>query len=436
MAGRDLTGQMEALMPAGAVEALRALGRVADRRGATALVVGGVVRDILLGVAAGDLDVVVSEPAAEFGRAAAAALGGAVKGVTRFGTALLVLPGGLKVDLATARSESYERPGALPTVADGTLADDLLRRDFTLNALAVVLNADGFGTLVDRHGGLADLERRVLRVLTDRSFEDDPTRVLRAVRLSARLGFTLDGRTEELLVRAVAGGCLGTVTGERILNEIVLILSERDPWPPIARLRDWGVLRGIDPAWTATPPQSAFAEISRALRPASGESVAPDAEPWVTFFVSLLAAVSPEGRDRILARLAAPGRARRAARDARALEELAAGRLAAGDDLKRSEVRRLLAPFPPEALVAAMALRPGAEAGRRIGLFLSELRHVGTYLRGADVEALGVPRGPAVGQVLAALLDARLDGAVADRAEEEELARALARDLDTGNNVC
>jgi len=378
----------------------------------------------------------VSEPAAEFGRAAAAALGGAVKAVTRFGTALLVLPGGLKVDLATARSESYERPGALPTVADGTLADDLLRRDFTLNALAVVINARDFGTLVDHHGGLADLERGVLRVLTDRSFEDDPTRVLRAVRLSARLGFTLDGRTEELLVRAVADGCLGTVTGERILNEIVLILSERDPWPPVERLRDWGVLRGIDESWTDTPPRSAFSEISRALRPAAGESAAPDAEPWVAFFASLLTAVPPEGRGRILARLAAPGRARRATRDAAALEELAAGRLAAPDGPRRSEVRRLLAPFSPEALVAAMALRPGSEAGRRIGLFLSELRHVGTCLRGADVEALGVPRGPSVGRVLAALLDARLDGVVTSRTEEEALARRLARDLDTGNNVC
>jgi tRNA nucleotidyltransferase (CCA-adding enzyme) len=436
MAARDLTKEMEALMPDGAVEALRALGRVADRRGSAALVVGGVVRDILLGKAALDLDVVVSEPAPEFGRAAAAELGGAVRAVTRFGTALLVLPGGLKVDLATARSESYERPGALPTVAGGTLADDLLRRDFTLNALAVVINGSGFGTLVDHHGGLADLERGVLRVLTDRSFEDDPTRILRAVRLSARLGFALDGHTEELLVRAVAAGCLSTVTGERILNEIVLILSEEDPWPPAARLHDWGILRAIDAAWTAEPDRGAFSEVSRALRPATGGPGAADAEPWVTYLVSLLAGTAPEDRDRVLARLAAPGWARRAARDATALEGLADGRLGAPGDIRRSEVRRLLAPFAPEALVAAMASRPDAEAGRRIALFLSELRHAVTELRGTDVEALGVPRGPAVGRVLGTILDARLDGEVTSRAEEEALARRLARVLDTGNKAC
>jgi tRNA nucleotidyltransferase (CCA-adding enzyme) len=436
MPERNLASTIEARMPEGAVRCLRALGEIADARGAVALVVGGVVRDLLLGVPNCDLDVVVSEPAPEFGAAAARALGGEVKAVTRFGTALLVLPGGIKVDLATARSEVYERPGALPTVASGTLADDLLRRDFTLNSLAVVINREGFGTLIDHFGGLQDLERGVLRVLTDRSFEDDPTRILRAVRLSARYGFRLDEHTEDILKRAVTEGCLSTVTGERILNEIVLILREPDPWPSVARLAGWGILAGIDPAWSGDAVEAVFQDVVRAIRPADGESTAPEAEPWIAFLLALLDPVPPDGRKRILDRLAAPRRARDAVRHAGELETLATGRLGEPGEIGRSEVRRLLARFAPEALVVAMAKRPASVVAGRILLFLTDLRHVRTELAGRDIAALGVPQGPVVGRILSALLDARLDGVVSSAADEEALARALARNLDTGNNVC
>lgn len=436
MAERNLASVLETRMPGDAVRCLRALGEVADARGVVALVVGGVVRDLLLGVPNCDLDVVVDEPAADFGAAAAEALGGAVKAVTRFGTALLVLPGGLKVDLATARSEVYERPGALPTVAGGTLADDLMRRDFTLNSLAVVINGEGFGALIDHFGGIEDLERGVLRVLTDRSFADDPTRILRAVRLAARFGFRLDGHTEDLLGRSVREGALATVTGERILNEIVLILSEPDPWPPAARLADWGILAGIDPAWDGSPVEAVFQAVARAIGPDEGRPSAPDAEPWVAFFLALLDPAPVDARRRILERLAAPRAARDAARHAAELEALAEGRLGEPGGMRRSEVRRLLARFVPEALVLAMAKRPASVVADRVLLFLTDLRHARTELTGKDIAALGVPQGPALGRILSALLDARLDGAVSTRADEETLARELAGNLDTGNKVC
>lgn len=436
MGERNLASVMEARMPQGAVRCLRALGEVADARGAVALVVGGVVRDLLLGVPNCDLDVVVSEPAPEFGAAAAEALGGEVKAVTRFGTALLLLPGGLKVDLATARSEAYERPGALPTVASGTLADDLRRRDFSLNSLAVVINRDGFGALIDHFGGIQDLERGVLRVLTDRSFEDDPTRILRAVRLAARYGFRLDEHTEGLLRRAVRDGGLATITGERILNEIVLILSERDPWPSVARLAAWGILPCIDAVWQGAPVEAVFRAVAAAVRPDDGRPPAPDAEPWIAYFLALLDPVPPDARPRIMDRLAAPRRLHDAARHAAELDALAAGRLAEPGELRRSDVRRLLARFAPEALVLVMARRPASAAAARIRLFLTDLRHVRTELTGKDIASLGVPQGPAVGRILSALLDARLDGSAAGRQDEEALARELVGNLDKGNKAC
>jgi len=436
MPERNLTTVMESRMPAETVRVLRDLGRVADERGAAALVVGGVVRDLLLGVPTGDLDIVVTEPAVDFGRAAAGALGGEVKAVTRFGTALLALPGGVKVDLATARSEVYERPGALPTVSGGTMDDDLLRRDFTLNSLAVAINEGDFGRLIDRFGGLADLERGVLRVLTGRSFEDDPTRTLRAVRLSARYGFRLEDGTRRLLERAVRDGCLATVTGERLLNEIVLILREPAPWPAAERLSAWGILAGIDEAWTGAPSEPVFAELARMLHPESGPALAPDAEPWVAFFAALLDAAPRERRGRVLDRLAAPRRLRDAARQADELDGFSGGRLGAADEMRRSEVRRLLDGFGPDALVLGVARRPGSVAAARIRLFVEDIRHVRAELSGSDVIAMGVAPGPAVGRVLSAVLDAKLDGLARGRAGEESLARESPCHFDTGNKAC
>ncbi|MCK4409578.1 MAG: CCA tRNA nucleotidyltransferase, partial [Candidatus Eisenbacteria sp.] len=231
---------------------LRSLGALADERGTTAYVVGGVVRDLFLGVTNYDMDVVVETDAVDFAEAAAAVLGGSVKAHTRFGTVILVLPGGRKIDLATARSEVYERPGALPTVTPGTMESDLKRRDFTINSMALVLNADGLGTLLDPFGGRRDLTNQILRVLTDVSFEDDPTRILRGVRFCARFGLSMEPVTEALLRRAVGKRLTDTVSGERLLNELKLILSEDDPWPPVFRLIDWGILLSMVEGWEPT----------------------------------------------------------------------------------------------------------------------------------------------------------------------------------------
>ena len=229
MQTRNITDLLLARMPRENVEILRRLGELADRRGSAAFVVGGVVRDILRDIHTCDLDVVVDESAVDYAQAAAAELGGTVKTHTRFGTAILVVPPGRKIDLATARSEAYERPGALPVVAAGGIREDLERRDFTINSMAVRINERGFGELLDFHGGRDDLDAGVLRVLTDRSFEDDPTRILRGVRFASRFGFEFEATSERLLRDCVRAGGVATVSGERLMNEIVLILREPTP---------------------------------------------------------------------------------------------------------------------------------------------------------------------------------------------------------------
>ena len=359
-------------------------------------VVGGAVRDLLLGRVPRELDVVVEGDVSEL--AARLTAGAAAVAHERFGTAT-VRDGGCRWDLAAARAETYARPGALPDVRPAAIDEDLLRRDVTVNALALDLAT---GTLRAAAHAEEDLAAGRLRVLHDQSFVDDPTRLWRIARYAARLGFALEAHTERLAREAVRAGGLDTVSGARLGNELRLALAEPDP--PAAL--DAAVALGLAP-WLA--PDRALTERALELLPAG------------------------EGRRDLLvlaASLAAPGDALlddlqfsaaeraivRACREAPAL-----------DDAPRapSELARLLRGRPVEAVALAGARSrsaPGAAAARR---WLAELRHIGLHITGDDLRAAGVAEGADLGRRLQAVLDLRLDGAVgADR--DAQLAAALA----------
>jgi tRNA nucleotidyltransferase (CCA-adding enzyme) len=349
-------------------------------------VVGGAVRDALLGREPRELDLVVEGDAVALARR----LGGVRAVHERFGTA--VLEG---ADLAAARRETYAAPGALPDVELGaTVPEDLARRDFTVNALAVRL-ADGEGAAWA--GALEDLEVGRLRVLHDRSFLDDPTRVLRLARYAARLGFAPDEHTAALARAAIAGGALDTVTGARLGAEVRLALREPLPAALLELARDGLGATVIHPAFApdpglALPPGLPLAWLGAALL---------DAPPG-----ELRAALDRLGfpaaeRDAVLA--AARGR------------ELAAALRAA---TRPSEVAALARRRPPEALAVAAALG----AGEPVRRWEDELRHVGLEIDGQDLMAAGLS-GPAVGAGLQAALAAALDGAATDR--EGQLRAAL-----------
>ncbi len=238
---------VESLLPADALISLKRLGSLAEERGIRAHIVGGFVRDMLLGRRNLDMDVVIEGDGVHFAEVAANEMGGRVKVHRRFGTAVLVLSRTLHVDITSARTEYYTRPGALPTVERSSLRQDLFRRDFTLNAMAACINPECFGSIADPFGGLRDLERGVLRVLHSLSFVEDPTRVLRAARFERRYGFALDAASEELASRAVDMGMLEEVSGARIREEMLDILDEDAPSSVLQRLADLGALDVILP---------------------------------------------------------------------------------------------------------------------------------------------------------------------------------------------
>ena len=199
---------------------LKRIGDLANSMRYTAFLVGGTVRDLILGKESLDLDITVEGDAIKLGELLAKELDGTLVAHKMFGTCSLALKGKLKIDFATARRETYEHPGALPKVEPSSLKDDLARRDFTINAMAVSLNKKDFGKLVDLFGGRRDLARGVIRVMHDKSFIDDPTRIFRAVRFGERLRFAIDRRTLRLIESAIKKGMLDKLSKYRINKEL------------------------------------------------------------------------------------------------------------------------------------------------------------------------------------------------------------------------
>ena len=431
MPDRDIVEALKNTLTSETLETLRDLGRIADGRGVGAFVVGGVVRGALLKRASEDLDVVVEDDAIDFAEAAARELGGRVKKYDRFGTAILLLGRGVKVDVATSRSESYAQPGALPDVDPDPIEMDLNRRDFTLNAMAVRINGDGFGELLDPTGGQEDLRSGVLRVIHERSFEDDPTRILRCIRFSGRFSFRLDPLTETLLRDAILRDLIGTVSGERIMNEIRLILSEDEVWSPLEQLDSLGALASIHPGWRlprlAAPLFSRLKTIEETAIGSVGSATF-----WRARFLLTVSALPPSDARKLLDRLRASTTLRSIVAGFARFDREVRGSLESESELSRSDIHDALATFHPETLAVLLAAS-GPTLSERITLYLSELESVRPVLGGTDLIALGLEEGAALGETLADLKRARLDGVVTSEAEEREFVRKAIRDLDVEN---
>jgi tRNA nucleotidyltransferase (CCA-adding enzyme) len=378
-----------------------------------AYLVGGAVRDLLRGADPTDIDIAVEGDARSVGRAVAERLGSDAREYERFGTATVVFPA-TTYNFASTRRETYDEPGALPRVTPASLSEDLSRRDFAINAIAVGLTGDDLGHLYDSFGGVADLDLGVVRVLHDRSFLDDPTRLLRALRYATRLGFALDAETERLAREAVAADALSTVSGARIRDELMDLLREVDAPGGIERMRELEIHSALHPDLDPDPELVASAALG---------ATAIGADRGVAALAALIED-APEKLDLWLGDLhllaeerdAAARAARVAPRIAMALRER---------EHSPSELRALVVRKPLEALALALALRAPSEPILR---WVSDLRPVKLEISGADLLAAGVPEGPAVGRALDETLNRKLDGLVSGRDAELETALLLARE--------
>jgi len=381
--------------------------------------VGGAVRDLLLGHTPRELDVVVADDAIGFAGELARRVG-SLAGENpderfestfheRFRTALVWWDGG-QIDVATRRAEAYPTPGALPEVRAGTLEQDLLRRDFTVNAIAVTLDGEHAGEVHAAPGALEDLRAGRLRVLHDASFVDDPTRLLRLARYRARLGFEVEDHTAELVRTAIAAGALETVSGARIGAELKLALAEADAVASLAALSELGVLDALHPRLRFEQP---VVRAALALLPEDGR---PEVALLASLLLPLALRAGKDQRAEIVALLdrwdfPAGDRDRVAAAAAavpRLIEELSGAE-------RPSVLRSAALGVPPEGVALAGAL--GCEEPAR--RWLEQTRHVHLQITGDDLLAAGVPEGPEIGRRLEAALKLRLDGELADGRDAE-----------------
>jgi len=400
----ELLPRLQQVLPEPVARALAAVVDAAEAQGRTLYLVGGCVRDLALRRDLLDVDIVAEGEVQPLAAAAASALGGRCVTHGEFGTVTLDA-NGVRVDLAMARAETYTRPGALPRVRPASVEEDLARRDFTINALALALCGPERGRLLDSFRGWDDLRRGLVRVLHRRSFIDDATRILRAVRYAVRLGFRLESETLFALLRDAS--CLDTISGARVRQELLRLLAEERPERVLLLCQGLGVLAAVHPALRFDR------RLAAALRSARqrGAPLGPE------FYLSLLGIpLSAEEAGSVARRLALSARERRAVEGAAAL----GGAMAALAEprLRPSEAVAQLEVYPEASLWAWALAAPYPLVRRRMRLYLECWRYVKSALDGRALQRMGVRSGPLMGEAMRMLRIARLDGRVRTREQE------------------
>ncbi len=409
---------------------LRVLGKQADETCVSLYLVGGVVRDLILKRENWDFDLTVEGDGIAFARLVAARYGAGLAVFERFATARLTFPNGLKMDIATTRRESYAQPALLPTVQSASIEEDLSRRDFTINAIAVQLNAKQFGRMLDPHGGQCDLRASTIRVLHAGSFQDDPTRIFRAIRFEQRFGFHLARPTSGLLTQAASTNLIRQLSGPRLQNEILLLLAERDPVRAITRLEQLKLLRFLHRRLCYTKDvQQTVTAVPKALDWWAHRFQDSVIDRPIVYLMALLSECSPAVVAAIIRRLALSREQAKKVSTGRRRVGRVLKRLTDPGTVRRSQIFRLLADLSDEALVLLLAKQQCVRQGARLSRLKRQLvayiknRAMKTVLTGRDLQAMGLQPGPQYKIILGKLLDARIDGVVKTEADEQAFVR-------------
>ena len=411
----NLARKIKERLPDELVRLMEAVGAIAVHQGWQLYLVGGAVRDLLLEQETFDLDLVVAGDAISLAQLLANITGGRLVIHTRFRTAN-VRWNEWSIDLTTARSETYDRPGALPKVKPGLLSDDLFRRDFTINAMAVQLSPTRYGDLIDLYGGREDLEQGLIHVLHTQSFTDDATRIWRALRYEQRFGFRLEMETLELLKRDIA--MLDTISGDRIRHEMELVLKEAYPEKFFIRATQLRVLSQIQPGLKGNGDLSSRFEEAR--------QVSSPNPPPAGLYVALLAySLNGEQVQQLVERIRLPRPLAQTLWDTCQLKTEVVSLAAA--DLKPSRVYSILHGYSPAAIMANSLSTDSPTVSRSIRQYLTKFRYVKPAMTGEDLKTMGLIPGPRISEILDRLRTARLDGEVTNRRGEERLVREWLR---------
>ncbi len=416
---------MSERLPPATFQLLDQIARLGGECAVPVYVVGGFVRDLLLNIENLDIDVVVEGDGIGFARKLTTLLNAEAVPHPRFGTAVLTLQAGGHLDVATARRETYREPGALPDVQPGTIEDDMARRDFSVNSLAIRLTPEGAWTLLNLNEGVRDLDGKRIRILHEKSFLDDPTRIFRAIRFEQRLAFPMEANTERQCIQAVQGGFIGRLSGHRIFNELTAIFSESGFLKCLRRMQELAVFQAIDRGWVPEDKDFELLDrLHRLWREPEFSSAAEGEGRNRILLLGLLGALKEEGVARVLDRLGPPGKFKEDLVRDRLQSHRILQILSGGTVVSDWEVYRLLENGSPEAACWASAVGEDDGVLHTVLRFYRELRPAGALaLKGEDLIRIGLKPGPLFQKVFDALLRARLEGRVGNREQEEALVR-------------
>lgn len=417
----DVRERIKHLLPGDIQILLRQLGDLAEKDSLNVYLVGGFVRDLLMNRPNLDIDLVVEGDGIDFAGSVVSSLGGRLKVHQKFGTAVIILPSGFRIDIASARTEFYEYPAALPQVEFSSIKQDLSRRDFSINAMALALNTSRFGELLDFFAGEQDIRKKFIRVLHNLSFIEDPTRVFRAVRFEQRYGFRIEAQTEKWACQAIEMRLVGELTNVRVRDELILILSEGDPWPALERLFKLGALQPLFPKL----------KIDQALKKCFNQiqKVLPELEPffsrrvtrWLVYLMALLSSASRKEIEEWGFRMRLKKFDTQILVEGVTRSSQITGPLSSRRKMRNSELYRYLRDFVPESVVYIFAANEHSTIRQRIVHYLGALKDVKLRITGRDLIRKGHRPSAAFNLALESTLNAKLDGLLRPK---EELAYA------------
>ncbi|CCH47941.1 CBS domain-containing protein [Pseudodesulfovibrio piezophilus] len=413
-------------LPQKMLDLLNVAGELGNKLGWEIYAVGGFVRDILLGRPNLDLDLVVEGDGIFFAKELVKKLGGRVKAHNKFKTAVVILENGQRVDVATARLEYYEYPAALPTVELSSIKMDLYRRDFTVNALALRLNPDRFGQLVDFFGAERDIRNKTIRVLHSLSFVEDPTRILRAIRFERRFDFQIGGQTMRLVKNALNLKLFSKLSGTRVMHELQLIVSEEDPLACLNRMQELGIMEAIHPLLKLHKERiQVLIELAKVHNWYKLLYLEQSVEPWKLYFLGMTMGIKNTQIKQVTDRFHFTQREEREFLQLREMIHEALIQLMSWREgkSKLSRLYSILHPLPVEGVLFLMGKSRKEHIRRNISQYLARLRDMEIEITGNDLHELGIEPGPIYSTILEKIMAAKIDGQVETKKDELDMAQ-------------
>lgn len=405
------------------IQLIQTIGEVGDSMEYNVFAVGGFVRDLLLKKQNLDLDIVVEGDGILYAKRLASHLGGRYRTHDRFKTAVVLLPNGFKIDIATARLEYYEYPAAMPTVELSSIKLDLYRRDFTINAMAIQLNPAHFGILIDFFNCQNDLKQKTIKVLHNLSFVEDPSRIFRAIRFEKRMEFLISPHTKRLIINAVNMDLFGKTDDSRFLNELKIILSEENPLPAIERLSEFKLFKFL---WPDLRPNLKIDRRFMHILTQAQIAISwfrllyleDECQNWMVYLLAIMSRSRVSELKSFCLRFAENPKVTDYLILQKECADKAAHQLARDNGLTNSRIVCLLEELSLEGLLYIMAIARKNHMKKSISLYVTTLRQIQSELTGQDLVNLGYKPGPLFKKILTSLRSARLDGLVCDRDEE------------------